>query len=122
MFGAGFRKGRGQSQRHQKRQRRLSCTSRTAPDTGRSIITERGASLHRSRIFATAACAGEWTAPRFPIRLRGPCRERNKMARTPQRTSATKQAERLKALARAKRLLNFKRKHEPVIPGRVLKQ
>jgi len=44
------------------------------------------------------------------------------MARTPQRTSATKQAERLKALARAKRLLNFKRKSEPVIPDRVLKQ
>jgi len=44
------------------------------------------------------------------------------MARTPQRMSATKQAERLKALARAKRLLNFKRKSEPVIPDRVLKQ
>src|SRR5262245_11661235 len=44
------------------------------------------------------------------------------MARTLKRTSATKQAERLKALARAKRLLNFKRKHEPVIPDRVLKQ
>ena len=44
------------------------------------------------------------------------------MARTSQRMSATKQAERLKALARAKRLLNFKRKQEPVIPDRVLKQ
>src|SRR5262249_41085313 len=45
------------------------------------------------------------------------------MARTPQRMSATKQAERLKALARQKRMLNFKRENAvPVIPQQVLQK
>src|SRR5262245_23661115 len=44
------------------------------------------------------------------------------MAATPHQRNARKQGQRLAAIARAKRMLNLRRKAEPLIPDSVLKQ
>jgi hypothetical protein len=43
------------------------------------------------------------------------------MARTPHRRNSKKQGERLKAMARARRLFNLKKNKEPLISDRILK-
>jgi hypothetical protein len=43
------------------------------------------------------------------------------MTRTPHRRNSKKQGERLKAMARARRLLNLKKNKEPLISDRILK-
>jgi hypothetical protein len=43
------------------------------------------------------------------------------MAKTPHRANARKQARRLSALARARRMLNLKRKGEPLIATDIIK-
>src|SRR5262245_43528465 len=44
------------------------------------------------------------------------------MAKTPHQRNARKQGQRLAAMARAKRILNLKKKNEPLIPAEVLRR
>ena len=101
----------------------LPCGSckRTAKVIGPYTIMVGGRSYRRSRTIARAALAGAWMGPRFQILLHGRCHaEPNEMAKTPHQRNAPRQGQRLAAMARAKRILNLKRKGEKLLSDRVL--